>query len=271
MHYTWDLAYGEYSDSIVTDGITKRVVKVINNPYKDKWFADPFILSDSQSTLVLLVEEFDRDIRRGRIAKIVVDKKINTIVDCKIILDLPTHLSFPAIYIVNDKIYVHPENYASGVSKLYEYDEANEVLVNAKTICDQPLTDAVICAINGKYTIYATLGTDPNGSKLSVFTSDKFDGPYLLSDTISFNDKSARMAGFIFCFKGKAIRPAQDCNMSYGQRVIFYEDQTAIGELKPFGRFSGIHTFNKLGNTFVVDLKKYDHKRVYDFITWLKK
>lgn len=60
MHYTWDLAYGEYSDSIVTDGITKRVVKVINNPYKDKWFADPFILSDSQSTLVLLVE-----IRRG--------------------------------------------------------------------------------------------------------------------------------------------------------------------------------------------------------------
>lgn len=43
-----------------------------------------------------------------------VNKKDNEIKECSIILDLPTHLSFPVIYNVDGEIYVHPENSASG-------------------------------------------------------------------------------------------------------------------------------------------------------------
>ena len=72
-----------------------RVKWISNGIYKNKWFADPFILDFDDKKITLLVEEFDYSIHRGRIARLVIDRNSWTITDCKIILDLGTHLSFP--------------------------------------------------------------------------------------------------------------------------------------------------------------------------------
>ena len=69
-HYTWDIAYGIYSDSIITDGLKGVRVNVVKNPYKNKWFADPFILEEDENVIHFLVEEFDDSIGRGRIARL---------------------------------------------------------------------------------------------------------------------------------------------------------------------------------------------------------
>lgn len=121
-HYTWDIAYGIYSERIVTEGLKGIKLHIVSNPYKNKWFADPFILEEDDENIQFLVEEFDYYVRRGRIARIMVDKKDNKIIECSIILDLPTHLSFPAIYRVDGEVFVHPENSASGSSYIYRYD-----------------------------------------------------------------------------------------------------------------------------------------------------
>lgn len=143
-HYSWDLAYGEYSDSIIENGLRGVKLHIIRNPFKNKWFADPFILKETKSELHLLVEEFDYDVKRGRIAHLTIDKVNDIITDCKIILDIPTHLSFPAIYAIDDKIYVHPENYQSGKSIIYEYNIEKDLLENPRVLLNAPIADAVI-------------------------------------------------------------------------------------------------------------------------------
>lgn len=267
LHYSWVIAYGHYDESIITQGIDVSKLHIVKNPYKDKWFADPFILEESNDYIQLLVEEFDKNVGRGRIARIIIDKEKDIIIDCSIVLELPTHLSFPAIYRINGKIYVHPENYASGRSIIYEYERAIDKLINPIVISEKPLTDAVIVNTDKGFKLYSTLGTDPNGSKLSVFFSDSFWGPYEEEGFEQFPNNTARMAGFFLATKdGGVVRPAQDCNGAYGKNVIFYNDKVKLGELVPWGVYSGLHTFNTFENYFVIDLKKYD----YPFILKMK-
>ena len=97
-HYAWDLAYGTYSEKIILEGLKGVKINVVKNPYKNKWFADPFILEEDENYIQFLVEEFDYGVGRGRIARLNISKKDKKIVVCSIILDLPTHLSFPVIY-----------------------------------------------------------------------------------------------------------------------------------------------------------------------------
>lgn len=263
LHYTWDLAYGKYDDSIIEKGLTKTDVNVVKNPYKTKWFADPFIYEDDERFLQLFVEEFDKKIKRGRIARIRIDKSTNAIVECKIILDLPTHLSFPAIYRVEDRVYVHPENSESGNSYMYEYDVNADCLVNPVLVVDKPLTDAVIRKAEEGYTMTATLVDNANGNVMSVFQSQSFLGPYKEKETLTMPNNSARMAGHYINTKNGIIRPAQNCNGDYGKAVWFYNDDVLVGQILPWGKYDGVHTFNNYGCGFVIDLKVYDFVHLY--------
>ena len=260
LHYTWDLAYGHFDSSVENDGVSYDHLSIVKNPFKNKWFADPFILREELNELHLLVEEFDFGVGRGRIAHIIIDKLTNKITDCKIILEATTHLSFPAIYKVEGKFFVHPENAASGKSIIYEYDQEQDALVNPKVLIDEPLTDAIIHRVDALYEVVSTKNPNPNGNTLNFYRAESFFGPYTLADTFTYSSNTARMAG---AFLGN-VRPAQNCNGAYGRSVVFYECDKVIKELKPSGvRYAGLHTFNTLNNTFVVDLKKYDFALLY--------
>lgn len=259
--YTWDLAYGIYSDKIIKNGLDWDNLHFVKNPYKTKWFADPFILAEDCNTIQFFVEEYDCSVNKGRIARIVVDKRDDEVKECHIILELPTHLSFPAIYRVGDTIYVHPENSESGNSTLYRYDEIKDRLVDPLIVVESPLTDAIIDENenNGDYKMYATIRSQSSGPFLSVYESNSLRSPFIKTRDINYRRLTARMAGhFINTPEGK-IRPAQDCNYDYGEAVLFYKGSEVIGEIRPHGwRFGGLHTFNTNGNSFVIDLKKYD-------------
>lgn len=260
MHYTWDLAYFEYTDSIISKGLNFKEIHIVKNPYKRKWFADPFILRDTKLELTLLVEEFDYEVNRGRIAQVVIDKSKDIIVSCDIILDLPTHLSFPAIYRMDNKIIVHPENSASGASFMYEYDESLKKLVNPVNVLDEPITDAIIVKEDSVYKMYATCIPESNGCNLRLYSSKNLIGPYKTEGVEVFSHYRARMAGLFFKYKGIAVRPAQDCEGAYGKAVIFYDDHKKIGELRPTTyKYAGVHTFNKLGDICIIDIKLWDY------------
>jgi len=239
----------------------------------DETLPDPFILAENEHFIQFLVEEFDSCVNRGRIARIVVDKKCDTITECHIILDLPTHLSFPAIYRDEEGfIYVHPENSASGKSSIYRYDKAEDKLVEPLELVDKPLTDAIIQYENGKYIMYATEIPGEAGPFLKVFESDSILKPFVKVNEIDFGNRTARMAGQFLKTEYGIIRPSQDCIYDYGEAVLFYRGKEIIGELRPSGwRYEGIHTFNTYQNTFVIDLKKYNHAWIHYHLKALKK
>ena len=258
--YTWDLAYGDYDENFLFEGFDWKALHIIKNPYKTKWFADPFILKSDPYTIELLVEEFDSSIKRGRIARIVIDRKTDTIIDCTILLDKQTHLSFPVIYWIDGKVIIHPENSASGKSYMYEYDIKSQQLINPIVIADVPLVDSIIRKENDVYRLYATRTPDTCGRLLDMYESKEFTGPYCKVEEIDYYKKEARMAGAFIETTSGCIRPAQDCNFNYGEAVVFYKGKEVISVLRPSSiKYEGIHTFNKKDDLFVIDLKKYKY------------
>ena len=271
-HYTWDIAYGIYSERVVTERLKGIKLHIVSNPYKNKWFADPFILEEDDENIQFLVEEFDYSVGRGRIARIMVNKKDNEIKECSIILDLPTHLSFPVIYHVDGEIYVHPENSASGGSYIYRYDKVADKLVEPKLMVNEPIADAIILKDGDNYRMYATRVPDTNGCTLHEYVSNSLFGPYNHIGEDSFDKNTARMAGmFLTLADGQIIRPAQDCFGDYGKAVIMYDGHVELCRLSPTSyKHAGIHTFNTLGQTFVIDIKKYDFPLLYKLIRAIK-
>lgn len=272
MHYTWDIAYGAYTDEILTNGLKNIHFNIIKNPYPNKWFADPFILEEDENRIQFLVEEFDYSVDRGRIARIVVEKKDNEIKECSIILDLPTHLSFPAIYRCDGNIYVHPENSASGRSFIYLYDKKIDKLINPQLIIDEPITDAIIKKTGDFYCMFATKVPVPNGGELHEYRSANLVGQYKHVSSEIYEKNTARMAGKFMETDLGVIRPAQDCFGDYGKAVILYDGHRTLCRIAPTSyKYAGIHTFNAHKGTFVFDLKKYDHPIIYKIIRTLKK
>ncbi len=267
----------------ITDG--QWDVKLVSNPLQgSKWFADPFILDYNDQEIYLLVEEMDYKIKRGRIAKLTINRKTCSITDVKILLDLNTHLSFPAIYRKDNKIYIYPENSASGALQMYEYNINTDELTLIGTLIDEMVTDAIFRTYGGGKYLISTKLPSPNGDFLYIY--QEINGEYQLAQNIQFDDQTARGAGDWFEEDARIIRPAQNCNGYYGVGLVFQEVNFENGEFTfreinrikhPIG-YDGMHTFNKYKDLCVIDYRRpiypyvyYPCKFLYDMIIMCKK
>lgn len=241
-----------------------RIVKTKDN---SRWFADPFVLSVSDDTIVLLAEEYSYSIKRGRIARLTINRDTYEITAVDIILDLQTHLSFPAIFRDGESVYVYPENSASSRCILYKYDDASRKMEAFAELSDMPLTDAVMMELNSLHLVLSSYLPNPNGRCLGVFKSDSRFGPYRYQKDIFFDDYTARNAGLAFNRDGIMVRPAQigDGGLGYGLGIEFQRIETDGKSIRiiPLERrfppegYDGMHTFNSLGSVHVVDLRRY--------------
>ncbi len=233
-----------------------------------KWFADPYILDYDDSTIHILVEEFDYQIHRGRIAKLTVDRGLWEVTDCKILLDLDTHLSFPMIWCEGENVFVCPENYHSGGWNMYRYDAEKEKLEFVQPLLNEKLTDATIYFDSDLYWLLSTYEPRPNGSELTIWKSKLLYGPYSESQRVKFDENVGRNAGMIFKYDDKLIRPAQESNHKYGHSISFQEVSVNDGKFAfneiyrfntPHKKYdAGTHTYNqhKKGMA-VLDVKGY--------------
>lgn len=247
----------------------KWKVHKVHNPYvKNKWFADPFILSYDDNIIEVLVEEMDYGLNKGRIAKLTIDRSTYTIQSLDILLETPTHLSFPAIMRSENDIYVYPENSTSGSLYLYKYNKEEGKLEKVKEIIDEPLTDTIIVDQSDDHYIVSTKIPDPNGKTLQIY---KFaNGEVIPFHSYEFDDNCARSAGDWYYEDGRLIRPAQDCNGYYGIGLVFQKVTIrdnrfhfeVINRLRHPKGYDGMHTFNKYGDLCIVDFRK----PVYPFI-----
>lgn len=220
---------GEYFIGIVENWDLERVddfYSQINwvdmNGYKGGWLADPFIIDADSEKITLLVEEFRFDTGRGRLSKVTVKRagyKLESIVP---ILELATHLSFPHPVRGKNREYIVPENCAANEVSLYEFDGSRAH--DKVKILEGRFVDTQILEHGGRFHAFTTKpGVNGGSSTLEVFSAEKLEGPYTHSQTIRNEKNTERGAGPIFQWRGRLIRPTQDCGVGYGKAVIFNE------------------------------------------------
>lgn len=261
----WTIGFVENSIEGIIKG-EKLKVNWVECNYKDRWYADPYVLDVTYSQITLLVEEFYYPIKRARIAKLVIDRRSNQIVSSKPILTLPTHLSYPAIIRREDKVFIYPESGLSGKLILYQYNPDTDEVAEEKVLINEYVADATYTDLFGEDLIFCTVPPDINKNELFVYRKDG-NGNYQRSEKIVFNDDIARMAGDFFTVDGKFYRPAQDCNKSYGNGTVIQEVKRDNGKwtFREVSRYFsdnpkyplGIHTLNMYKGVTVVDAVGY--------------
>jgi len=272
----WDIGLIYQVEDKILD---TKVLHIIKNPYRRKtWFADPFVLDVTDEYVYLLVEEYTYSLNRGRIAKLTINRKTDSIADCKVILDLGTHLSFPAIFRYQGSVYVYPENSESGKSIIYKYTD--DGLKQLSVLAEEPLTDAVVVSLLNRPVVFSTRIPCPNGGELGIYESDSYFEGYHLAQKIKFSDNVARNAGDVFESDGVLIRPAQVCQgkFGYGLGICFQkvENKDGLIDFKELYRifppkgYDGMHTYNKYKGIAAVDLRKYNYPVVHSVLSGIK-
>ena len=226
----------------------------LKHSYKDRWFADPFILDVNDEEIIVLVEEWYDPIQRGHISRLTVDRKTYELKSTNVVLDDGTHLSFPAIERKGRDVYIHPENSVIGKLENYKYNEKEDRFEKVGLLCNQPLTDSAIIEWQGKRMMFSTKLPDANGKELGIYQWDEKKHLFELKENYYFTDNISRMAGNIFQLDGKWYRPAQVCIKSYGdavslQEIVCDNGQWSFHEVRriysPHPDFElGFHTFN---------------------------
>ena len=267
--HRWDLGFVLSSMDEVIGGGNLQVERVKCH-YRNRWFADPFILSYDENEIVLLVEDYWDSDCIGRISKLVIDRHKYEIKGVKVILQLDSHLSFPAIMRVEGKIYIYPENSREGGLWLYEYNPQKDECKKIKQLSELPLTDAVITNLFGKKQIISTKEPNPNKNILDIYDWNDERNSFEHSESVTFHENVARNAGDFFEYKGTIYRPAQECNGMYGHAVSIQKVEKSGNNYKftevrrimpPKGAF-GIHTFNTFNGLPVIDMKVFRHPRI---------
>ena len=253
-------------------------VKWVKHNYTDRWFADPFILDVYDTEIYLLVEEFYKPIQHGRISRLIIDKETFELKRLDVVLELPSHLSFPAIKRIDGKVFIYPENGESGALNLYEYNIDTNTCKKTGIILNEPVADAIITSINNKEFLFCTKQPNPNGNKLTIYKNKK--GNFSPITDYTFDENIARMAGDFFECNGKLYRPTQECNVQYGHAVTIQEVilNNDIFDFKEVRRLYsthpklniGMHTFNSYKGMIVTDALGFENMWLRNILKFFK-
>lgn len=258
---TWDIGFIQNSLDEILQG-NEIEVRWMKHKLKDSWFADPFIMDIDDKEIHVLAEEFYKPINRGRIARLIIDRNTLELKHKDVVLEQPTHLSFPAIIRQDGKIYIYPENGESKELNLYQYIPESNECIKVETILSEAVADAVITEIDDKKYLFCTKQPNPNGNVLNVYQKDS-SGLFQPREEHTFEEHVARMAGDFFTYNGKLYRPTQECNIQYGHAVTLQEVTEENGKFhfqevrrmySVHPRLTvGMHTFNMYKGLIVTD------------------
>lgn len=260
----WNIGFCEQTLEEFIRNKQLKSIQWLKHPYRDRWFADPFILKVTDDEIVTFVEECPMDNPKGIICELVIDRHTMRLKDRYVMLELDTHLSYPAIIRHEGKVYVYPENGASGKLNLYEYDEEGHKLVNPVCILDEAVADATILECEGKYYLSATKFPDTQ-EKAFFYAADTIFGPFNQVGELPFqtNRRCSRQGGNWMKVNGVIYRPAQDCAARYGAALTIMSAkniddcmlENEYCHIEPVeGRYDlGLHTINHNNEWCVID------------------
>jgi len=232
---------------------------------RDCWMADPFVLDVTDEEILLLVEEMPYALHKGIISLLHINRMSMEIISRKVILEIPTHLSFPAIWRKDGHIYVYPESAKSGKLDMYEFDNDNEELTFVKTICDDVVWDSYITETFGELLLFTAAHND---KILDIYKWEDQKDRFVPFQQIPSELPNSRMGGAVFEYKGHYYYPAQNCEKTYGgaidiKRLNMEDGKITVEDVvkhleSPSKRYPlGLHTMNEYKGVVVIDAKGY--------------
>ena len=200
---------------------------------------NPFLFS-CQGRNFMFVEDFPDATQKGVIsaAEIVGDALVNAPVP---VLERPYHLSYPLVLANGDAIYMLPETSANNALELYRAIEfpwkwqLDRVLIEGLSVAD-----ATPLFHDGRWWLFAAAAehgtTDQD--ELLIFHSEKLTGPWRAhpGNPVKSDCRSARPGGRIQRQGPRLLRPAQDCEDSYGTGLVWLEITAADTRALPGAR-----------------------------------
>lgn len=243
----------------------KADIHWMKHDYKDRFFADPFILSVEEAEIKVLVEEFEYRRWKGNISLLVVNRKDFSLKRKKTLIELKTHLSFPFIMRNGLNVYIIPENSASGRLTAWKYDVVNEAVEKESILTEMPVIDPLVYRCDNKFLLLGSLrGKNENGEIYQWESNEMLTGYKLVQpDAIKSDIRSSRRGGDFFRIEGQLYAATQCCEHSYGEALNICKvnglekellKETVVATLRPPKEYPyGLHTLNMCNNVCVVD------------------
>jgi hypothetical protein len=268
------------------DGTNKCILNdqetpfIVMNDTKRYWTADPFLIENG-NRVYLFFEAFDRLQKKGLLGYREVTN--GNIGDIKIIYQSKGHLSFPFIYNEDGVYYIIPEsNKQNELFRLKCTSFPDKWEKETVLIKDNIVDTVLFVKDNVKYYITEKVDSSNYFDRVDLFYEENGALLECENNPVKRDIDNARGAGKIFKFDGKLIRPAQNCGNSYGEKLNFNEVVNITKhsfEEKPLcdisvksialnksNVYTGIHTYNKVANVEVIDLKLPRKFNFYNFI-----
>lgn len=252
---------------IISGGINQGDIVWLKHNFKDRFFADPFLVDEDKENYYILVEEFIFWEEKGKITLLTVEKQSFTLVNRKVIIEEHTHLSFPFCEFKGNTII--PESVLSGKTTAYLFDRSTLQVVGKKVILDEGLIDACFFEDSGKNKwILASNSIKP---KEDLYLYRQLKHKYVKMNEgkpIMSSIELTRAAGRFFSVDGQLYRPVQDSSGRYGRQTKivkikqFNENGYEVEAIQTINSFKNppfdetMHTFNVYDDCIVVDGSK---------------
>jgi hypothetical protein len=177
------------------------------------------------------------------------------------------HKSFPFVFNIDGGVFCIPETSDLNSVNLYKFNPFSCKFEYHSTLLDKvKYVDTILIFNNNIFYLMCSLKKNETYQQ-EVYHSKKFDGDYEIHKKSPFfiSSKFGRNAGGVIRFNGKMFRPAQDCEESYGKRIVFREitklnlddiEEKTYNILEPINPFDdGIHNISILDDMIVIDGK----------------
>ncbi|MCM1230997.1 MAG: hypothetical protein NC489_12770 [Ruminococcus flavefaciens] len=237
------------------------------------WAADPFLVK-YEGEIYLFAELFlYKSERNGVIGYCKYDGK--GFGEWTVTMDKHWHLSYPNVWVENEKLYMCPETYQAGEVAVYELVEFPNKWKKVCVLLDNvECVDSTFLIYDKKKYLFTYKHTTSrvHGELLLYPINDKgnFESPIIITENLG----CARPGGNFINQNGKLHRVAQDCSRGYGAGLVFCEVESIFpdyieneimriypeaihGEWRR--KFTGIHTYNRYDTIEVIDLKYNVH------------
>ena len=264
------------------DKLKKTDITWLRQFARTKYLADPSGFMEN-GKLHIMVEDYSYQRQKANISEIIWDISRDSFSVPIRIIEGDKHLSYPYIVEHNDLVYCVPESFRSSNITLYRRNFSEEAFIEDCLLLDHvEAVDPTIHFHEGYWWMFFTV-KKYSTTHLYIYYSKELKGEYLphRRNPVKIDISSARPAGTLFVHEGNLYRPAQDCSITYGGRVVinqvmrltpdeFEESIVRVIDSVPGSPFNkGLHTISQVGKYTLIDGKRYRINRFF-FLSQLR-
>lgn len=262
-------------ESVLADGGIHGPVIWLPEELPFQFLADPFGWRDTAGRLHVFAEHYDYRHRHGTIVSLVYDEALR-LVDRRLCLSEPWHLSYPQVFAGEGAVWMLPEAHRSGGLTLYRaHDELADWQAECRINLDCVPVDASILRYDDRWWLFYASAQNKRTklSHLHVACANRLCGPWTPhpGNPVRIDPRSARPGGTPIIIGDRIMLPVQDNSATYGGALralwidrlddrqfeaVAAEAMTVPDMVGAYGH--GMHTLSACGDITLFDVKRID-------------